>query len=119
MPDIFGQPTASEQIAIVKANRILSEDVRKQTGVPHDEIAGKIIMFSHVVTPAEDAANSIAIDLPDMNVVESYIVQITDAAGVVKAITPTLVMDGLLFKINGSGFVATDIANILIKGRKV
>ena len=121
MPDIFGNPTASEQIAIVKNNRILSEGVRQKTGVPHDEIAGKVLMFAHTVTAGEDAANKIEIKLADMNVVESSIVQFTDSTGTVKNITPAVTydVDNNLFEIAGAGFAATDIANILIKGRKV
>jgi hypothetical protein len=121
MPDIFGNPTASEQVAIVKSNRILSDALRKRAGVPSNEIAGKVLTFAHTVTAGEDAANQINITLFDIDVLDASIVQVTTSDGTVKAITPAVTFTAAtkVFSIAGTGFVAGDIANILIKGRKV
>jgi hypothetical protein len=119
MPDIFGNPTASEEIAIVKANRILSDALRKKAGMPNNEKSGKVAMVSHIVTTGEDTANSLSENFPDFDVVESVSVQLRSSAGLVKAATPTITITGNTVTLaSDSVMVATDIYTIIIKGIK-
>ena len=83
MPDIFGQPTASEAIATVRATRLLSDAKVKKSGIPSNEKAGKVAVASHVVTTAEDTANSLTESFPDFEVIESVSVQLRSSVGLV------------------------------------
>lgn len=118
MPDIFGQPTAAEAITQIKNNRVLSDAKVSKSGVPSNEKAGKVAVVSHVVTTAEDTANSLTESFPDFEVIQSVSVQLRSTAGLVKTATPTITIAGNVVTIADSTAVATDIYTITVKGIK-
>jgi hypothetical protein len=118
MPDIFGNPTASEEIAIVKGNRIVSDELIKKAGVPSNQKAGKVAMVSYIVTPTNAGNNDFTIEFPDFVVIESVMTQRRNAAGLVSADTPTLTITGNTVTVNDVSMVATDIYTIIVKGIK-
>lgn len=119
MPDIFGQPTPAEAIAQVKNNRVISDARVSKSGVPSNEKAGKVAVARHVVTTAEDTANSLTESFPDFEIIETVSVQLRSAAGLVKTSTPTITVTGRDVTVADTTMVATDIYTITVKGKKV
>lgn len=118
MPDIFGNPTAAEAIALVKTNRVISDAKVKKSGIPSNEKAGKVAVASHTVTAAENTANLLTESFPDFEVIESVSVQLRSSAGLVKTATPTITITGKDVSLADTTMVTNDIYTITVKGIK-
>lgn len=119
MPDIFGQPTPAEAISAIRSGRVLSDAARRKSGIPSNEKAGRVAVANHVVTSAENAANSLVERFPDFEVIESVHVQLRSSAGLVKTSTPTITISGNAVTIaSDATMVDNDIYTITVKGIK-
>lgn len=119
MATIYEQDAATT-IAGIRTARGNAEAARMGAPLPYGspDSAGAIQSDKHVVTSAEDTANSVAITT-GLKSLNSWTIELFDTAGVAKAITGlTVTAAGGVLTIAGTGFVATDVIHWTVRGVK-